>query len=132
MGETSLTLGAAVQVTAPNEDDTQWKIEQTEVGKNLYTPYGVAELDWALGPTRISGYVDTSTYDIRIDPVFNGIYVGAITGSLKDGMAIQFNLFTTQGITRIYLKNGNEVWINLDQKIRFDGSFQGDYKILTI
>lgn len=54
LGETSLTLGAAVQVSSPNEDDTQWKIEQTEVGKNLYIPYGVAELDWALGPTRVS------------------------------------------------------------------------------
>ncbi|KAJ9220438.1 hypothetical protein DTO207G8_8433 [Paecilomyces variotii] len=132
MGETSLTLGAAVQVSSPNEDDTQWKIEQTEVGKNLYIPYGVADLDWALGPTRISGYVDTSTLDIRIDPVINGIYVGAITGSLKDGVAIQFNLFTTKGITKIYLKNGNEVWLNLHQKVKFDGTFQGDYKILTI
>lgn len=54
LGETSLTLGAAVQVTAPSEDDTQWKIEQTEVGKNLYTPYGVVELDWVFGPTRVS------------------------------------------------------------------------------
>lgn len=31
-----------------------------------------------------------------------------------------------------YLKNGNELWVRVDVKITFDGSYSRDYKTTTI
>jgi hypothetical protein len=61
-----------------------------------------------------------------------GINVGNIFGNLKDGVGVKVDLFLAKGSIKIYLKNGNEVWVHLDIKVKFDGSFDGDYKILTI
>lgn len=67
-----------------------------------------------------------------INPVFNGIYTGAVTGSLKDGVSIRINLFTMKGAAKFYLRNGNQLWIRLDQYSSFIGSYEDDYKILTL
>lgn len=61
-----------------------------------------------------------------------GINIGNIFGNLKDGVGVKVDLFLAKGSINIYLKNGNEVWVHLDVKVKFDGSFDGDYKILTI
>ena len=61
----------------------------------------------------------------------NGINIDNIHGNLKDGVGLKVNLNTAKGEVRLYLKNGNEFWTHHDIKIIFDGSFDGDYKILT-
>ena len=61
-----------------------------------------------------------------------GVGVGAVYGNLKDGIRLNLDLFSAKGEIVFYLKNGNELWTHLDIKIRFDGNFAGDYKILTI
>jgi hypothetical protein len=81
---------------------------------------------------QIVGYVDTDTYEIGVTVTVAGINVGAIYGNLKDGVVLKVDLFVVKGQIKFYLKNGNEVWVNLDLKITFDGSYSGDYKILTI
>lgn len=61
--------------------------------------------------------------------MLNGIYVGIISGNLKEGIDINVDLFTMKGSMRIYLKNGNEAWVELDQKITFNGHYQVNRRI---
>jgi len=59
-----------------------------------------------------------------------GINLGTFHGNLKDGIGIKVDLFLVVGDIRLSLKNGNEVWVYLALKVKFDGSFNGDYKII--
>jgi hypothetical protein len=61
-----------------------------------------------------------------------GISLGNIYGDLRDGSSLKIDLFHATGSLRFYLKNGNEFWTGLDIKVKFNGSFEGDYKIITI
>jgi hypothetical protein len=60
-----------------------------------------------------------------------GINLGTIYGNLKDGVGVKIDIFVAKGSLKFYLKNGNELWIHVDIKVTFDGSFDGDYKIIT-
>ncbi|KAI8714866.1 hypothetical protein NCS52_01207500 [Fusarium sp. LHS14.1] len=126
-------VGAVISLSAPEEGDNVWKAEQIDVVRNL--PPGDIEgripIDWSFGPIKITGYVDTNTYEIGVSISIVGINVGNVFGNLKDGVGLDINLFVARGSIRLYLKNGNELWVNLDVRITFDGSFSGDYKILT-
>ncbi|KAJ9355782.1 hypothetical protein DTO027B9_3936 [Paecilomyces variotii] len=129
MEPTEIT-GATVQLSRNDED--VWTVKQTRVVKDFSLPDNAVQFEWSKGPNRITGYVDTSTLDMGINPVFNGIYTGAVTGSLKDGVSIRINLFTMKGAAKFYLRNGNQLWIRLDQYSSFIGSYEDDYKILTL
>ena len=60
-----------------------------------------------------------------------GINVDNIYGTLREGFILKINLHTTKGETRLYLKNGCEVWTHIDLKIIFDGHYEGDYKLFS-
>ncbi|KAM0540705.1 hypothetical protein ACHAO7_010991 [Fusarium culmorum] len=90
------------------------------------------EINWYFGPIWLTGYVDKNTLDVGISPVITGINAGNITGSLKDGVAVNVDLTTTKGETRLYLKNGNEVWVDLNLKIFFGGNYERDCMLLRI
>jgi hypothetical protein len=81
--------------------------------------------------SQITGYVDTNTFEIGVSISIVGINVGNIFGNLKDGVGLDINLFVAKGSIRLYLKNGNELWVHLDVSVTFDGSFSGDYKIIS-
>ena len=80
---------------------------------------------------QVSGYVDTDTFEMAASVSIAGINIGNVYGSLKDGIGIKIDLFIAKGEIRFYLKNGNELWVHVDIKITFDGSFDGDYKIFS-
>ncbi len=81
---------------------------------------------------QVVGYVDTDTFEIGVSVTVVGVNVGNVYGNLKEGIVLKIDLFVVKGEIRFYLKNGNEVWIGLDIKVTFDGSFSGDYKIISI
>jgi hypothetical protein len=81
---------------------------------------------------QLVGYVDTSSYEVGVSVTIIGINAGNIYGNLKEGIVLQIDLFAAKGSIKLYLKNGNEIWTHLDVKITFDGSYSGDYKILSI
>lgn len=78
------------------------------------------------------GYVDTDTFEVGLDVTVATIRVGHIAGNLRDGIVLQINLFLVTGEIKVYLKNGNEMWVHLSLKIRWDGSYDGDFKVITI
>lgn len=117
------------------DDDDQGGRKVTQ--KLLSTPdkepgRDVIPVQWSFGPIYTSGSIDTSTYGFKVSVSILGIALGdTIEGNLKDGVKVDFNLFAAIGGLKYYIKNGNEVWINVDVKVKFDGSFSGDYKLIS-
>ncbi|KAM0274349.1 hypothetical protein ACHAQH_007944 [Verticillium albo-atrum] len=126
--------GAIVALTSPQEGDTLWTAEQVQIARNLPpgNGQGRVDIDWEFGPIKISGYVDTSSFNIGVSVSVLGINIGNIIGHLKDGVGININLLLATGSIKLYLKNGNEFWVNVEIKVKFDGSYDGDYNIVTI
>jgi hypothetical protein len=61
--------------------------------------------------------------------------LGTFYGNLKEGLVIEFHLFVAKGWIRFYLKDGadgkKELWVAYHVKVLFDGTFDGDEKILS-
>ncbi|KAF8538095.1 hypothetical protein BDD12DRAFT_742571, partial [Trichophaea hybrida] len=89
-------------------------------------------IKWNFGPVTVEGYVDTSSFEIGVTISVAGIKIGTFFGNLKVGLVIKIDLFVAQGQIKFYLKNGNEVWVFLEVKIKFDGNYHTDAKILTL
>lgn len=81
---------------------------------------------------QVNGYVIKSTLEIGVATQVLGISVPAVYGNLKDGVQIKYDLHLARGSKKFYLKNGNEVWISVDIKVLFDGSFEKQVKLVTI
>ncbi|QPC69360.1 hypothetical protein HYE68_000112 [Fusarium pseudograminearum] len=130
----SKATGALVTLTPPKEDGSAWQLKQVDMDKSLSSEDQANRraIDWCFGPLWLTGYVDENTLDVGISPVITGINAGNITGNLKDGVAVNVDLTTTKGETRLYLKNGNEVWVGLNLKIVFNGHYERDYKIIQL
>ncbi|KAL6832277.1 hypothetical protein V8C40DRAFT_284188 [Trichoderma camerunense] len=124
-------VGAIVSLQGPEEGDIYWVATQEGVGRSLPPGRGRPSIDWSFGPIKITGYIDTDTFEIGVTVSVAGITVGNIFGNLKDGVGLKIDLFVAKGEIRLYLKNGNEVWVHYDLKISFDGSYQGDAKIFS-
>lgn len=60
-----------------------------------------------------------------------GINIGTFVGNLKDDLRVSIDLFLAAGSVRLYLKNGNELWIHVDIQVKFDGSFDRHVKLLS-
>ncbi|KAF5679235.1 hypothetical protein FHETE_976 [Fusarium heterosporum] len=125
--------GAIITLQAPEDGDNEWTAEQIQTSPNLPPgdTDGRTSIDWRYGPVAYEGYFDTNTFEIGLSPAIAGLNVGIIYGNLKDGVNLKIDLDYYKGLTRFYLKNGNEVWTHLDVKVSFDGHFEGDYKIFT-
>lgn len=61
-----------------------------------------------------------------------GITIGSFGGNLKDGLGISVNLIAIKGKIRLYLKNGNEVWINISLKPFIGSGYEFDQKLFTL
>ncbi|KAJ1325307.1 hypothetical protein MN608_10019 [Microdochium nivale] len=126
-------VGAIVSLTPPQDGSELWEAKQVELVKNL-PPGDIAgrkQIDWSFGPVKVSGYLDTNTLEVGLSISVAGISLGNIYGNLKDGVGVKVNLLVAKGEIRFYLKNGNELWVHLEIKIIFDGSYNGDYKIIS-
>ncbi|KAM0321789.1 hypothetical protein ACHAQA_009885 [Verticillium albo-atrum] len=131
MSSSEQTVGAIVSLTPPEGGDNVWKAQQVNLARSLPPTdgRGRVEIDWSFGP--VTGYVDTDSFEIGVSVSILGINVGNIFGNLKDGVGLDIDLFLAAGSIKFYLKNGNELWVHLDIKVKFDGSFDGDYKIVS-
>ncbi|KAM0184886.1 hypothetical protein ACHAPI_012331 [Fusarium lateritium] len=133
MSSADHNVGAIVSLSPPEEGDNIWEAKQVELARSLPpgNVQGRHDIDWGFGPIKVTGYLDTDTYELGVSVSVAGINLGNIFGNLKDGVGIKVNLFIAKGEIRFYLKNGNELWIHLDIKITFDGHYEGDYKIFS-
>jgi hypothetical protein len=61
-----------------------------------------------------------------------GITIGSFGGNLKDGLGISVNLIAIKGKIRLYLKNGNEVWINISLHPLFGPGFDIDKMLFKL
>ncbi|KAK9421717.1 hypothetical protein SUNI508_05318 [Seiridium unicorne] len=97
-------IAALINLTAPNDGDTTWTVEQKEV--TIDTTIADSEgptqdISWRFGPFSMEGHLDLNTFEMS----------------------------SAKGSTALYLKNGNEVWIHLDIEIVWNGTYKGDYEI---
>ncbi|ETS78419.1 hypothetical protein PFICI_10481 [Pestalotiopsis fici W106-1] len=128
-------VGAVIKLLPPSGDGYLWEATQVTQISNLPPGdvYARESIDWSMGPIKVSGYLDTSTYEIGVSVTVVGVNVGNIFGNLKDGVGLEMNLTAADGEVRFYLKNGYEMWIHYDFSITFDdGNYDGDYKIHDI
>lgn len=133
MSDVKYATGAVLSVT--EEAEGQYSVEQLEIQSSTGNKApagigGVIPIHWSIGPIAVDGYINTNTFEIRVTIKIVGITIGTFVGNLKDGLSIKVNLFVVSGTLKFYLKNGNELWIRYDIKVRFDGSFDGDRKII--
>jgi hypothetical protein len=73
-----------------------------------------------------------ATFEIVVAPFVAQVYLGIILGNLKDGVSVRFMLSRSNGHLRFSPKNRNEVWIDPGVKIAFGGSYNEQYKILSL
>ncbi|KAF4415153.1 hypothetical protein FACUT_13636 [Fusarium acutatum] len=119
---TNLEVGAIVSLSPPSEGDIIWEAKQVKIAHFLPPGNieGRQEIDWSFDPIKLG---------VSISIV--GINVGNIFGNLKDGVGLNVNLFAAKGEIKLYLKNESDLWVHIDVSVTFDGSFEGDYKILS-
>ncbi|MCJ1486403.1 hypothetical protein MMC06_006580 [Schaereria dolodes] len=131
--------GAILDVQELYDDNGVLTYTVSQLSENLTLPKPVKdrldaryEINWELGPFKVTGYVDSSTFEIGIEISVLGIQLGNFYGNLKDGLVVNIDLFLAKGKINFYLKNGKEVWVHVDVSITFDGSFNQDVKLLTL
>ncbi|KAE8130665.1 hypothetical protein BDV38DRAFT_289425 [Aspergillus pseudotamarii] len=133
MSETYQIVGANVDLTSPSEGGTEWTVEQKTPELEIEYPEPHVRIGWAYGPINlVDGYVDPNTLEIVVAPVIAQVYLGTIEGNLKDGLSVRFNLSSSEGRLDFYLKNGNEVWLKFDLRIRFGGYYVDEMRLLSI
>ncbi|CAI6095269.1 unnamed protein product [Clonostachys chloroleuca] len=89
-------------------------------------------IDFSVGPIKITGYIDTDSFEVGVRVEVFGAHIFNLFGNLKDGIVGRIDLFLAKGEIRLYLKNGNEVWLHYDVKVAFDGHFKDDVRLLTL
>ncbi|KGQ04073.1 hypothetical protein BBAD15_g10692 [Beauveria bassiana D1-5] len=106
----SCLIGALVNISAPRSGDNVWVAKQVDLARDQPPTDGRGrrEIDWAFGPIRISGYVDTDKWETGLTISVLGISIGPIHGDLKDGVVVKVDSFLAKGNINLYLKNGNE------------------------
>jgi len=57
--------------------------------------------------------------------------MGNMSGPLKDGLNMDFNIFQARGFVKFYIRNGEAMWVGMDIKIVYNGHYEGDYKMIT-
>ncbi|CRK12115.1 hypothetical protein BN1723_009601 [Verticillium longisporum] len=126
-------VGAIVSLESPKEGGGIWSVKQVKTAHILppEDSESCIDLDWGYGPVNIIGYVDTYTLEIGVTISLLGISLGDIVGNLRDGVVLNIELFLAVGAIRLYLKNGNEVWVPLNIRVKFNGSYDSHYKIVS-
>ncbi|KAI2607147.1 uncharacterized protein GGS25DRAFT_522665 [Hypoxylon fragiforme] len=132
---THTELGAIIVVTEPKEGDNVWIAKQTGLGKNQPPRNGDPRsnkcFDWSFEVVTLSGCVDTDNFGLTVTVSVMGFNLGTFGGNLKDGIVVKVDLFLVSGEMKFYLKNRNELWVHLNLKVKWDGSWDTDLKILS-
>jgi hypothetical protein len=81
-------------------------------------------------PYQIDVLLDTDSLAVGFQLTTEGIVLGIFYGLLKEGVDVEVKTANVNGNSRLYLKNGNELWhhVDLASTSPKDTVF-GDYKI---
>ncbi|KAL2801560.1 hypothetical protein BJX63DRAFT_442490 [Aspergillus granulosus] len=132
--------GFVVAITEKEtKEDEQRQLMVTQL-PNVYSlpddvviqPEAFPPIHWGFGPVKVDGYVNTSTVAIRVQVSVFGAKILNITADLKRGVCANINLALANGQICFYLKNGKEVWIRLQLKVKWDGSFNKEERLLSL
>ncbi|PYH52425.1 uncharacterized protein BO96DRAFT_401907 [Aspergillus niger CBS 101883] len=89
-------------------------------------------IDFSSGPVKVIGYIDTNSLEVGVRVEVFGAHIFNLYGNVREGVVGKIELFLAKGEIRLYLKNGNEVWLHYDIEVSFDGHFKDDVHLLTI
>lgn len=89
------------------------------------------------GILELKGTIDTDTLNVDVAlyatlPVLGNLKLAEASGNLNDGVTLTFNAAVASGTVKLYLKNGNEVWLQFNVSTLLATSVQGDVKVLTL
>ena len=75
--------------------------------------------------------MDTDTGEVYAEISVLGISIGSYDFTLADGLTININLFLVKGLLKFYVKDKKELWMHYELSVRFDGTWNGDVKIIS-
>ncbi|RGP81635.1 hypothetical protein FLONG3_235 [Fusarium longipes] len=87
------------------------------------------KIDWKFGPVWNQGILDQYDITLKVTPSYNGLKVGTIEGSLREGIYLNINLYQITGVQKWYIQDGNQLWTYLDLKVESGETFKGNYRI---
>ncbi|KAI0376038.1 hypothetical protein F5Y04DRAFT_286320 [Hypomontagnella monticulosa] len=132
---THAELGAIVLVTEPTEGDNVWIAKQADLGTPHFPHVGDPHFSkcfgWLFEIVTATGCVDTDRFELTVTITVMGCNLGTFGGSLPDGIVVKVDLFAVSGEIRFDLKYRHEVWVHLDLKGKWCGSWDKDCKILS-
>ncbi|QRV73254.1 hypothetical protein RhiJN_01268 [Ceratobasidium sp. AG-Ba] len=92
---------------------------------------------WGFGPLVCKGVVNTALLSLSgvltaHIPFIGSIKLAELAGDLKTGIETGINVFVAEGRARLYLKDGNQIWLSLELSSKFFPTIKGEYKLITI
>ena len=123
-----------------------YRANETALPDYIKHPRSGKTIDWGFGPLKViactsrsfqtfwpgfqvTGYLDLEKKEIGVNVTVVGISIGNISGSLVNGVTVEVNLLVAKGSLRFYLKDGDDLYVHVNLKIPFDGSYDDDYNI---
>ncbi|TPX11353.1 uncharacterized protein E0L32_001171 [Thyridium curvatum] len=131
--ELTVIQGAVVELT--QTDNGQYTATQKQLAQGTPPSQVEGQPSSSRAVNRdgqVTGYVDLASLELGVNVYVAGISLGNLYGQLQDGVGVKVDLLVVKGEIKFYLKNGNELWTYLDISISFDGSYNGDYKIVSL
>ncbi|KFA66251.1 hypothetical protein S40285_09658 [Stachybotrys chlorohalonatus IBT 40285] len=81
---------------------------------------------------QLVGYVDIETLKIGVSFEAFGAHILNLYGNLKDGVVGRIDLFLASGEIHLYLETENEVWLQFNVEVKFDGNFRDEIQLLRL
>ncbi|KAI9836476.1 MAG: hypothetical protein M1837_003382 [Sclerophora amabilis] len=91
-----------------------------------------ASIDWDFGPLGVKATIDYDKREFGVSVTVVGIGIGNFWASFDTGISLTVNLLVANGSLRFYIKDGKQLWVHIDLKLTFDGSWDTDQQIYPL
>ncbi|KAG8703113.1 hypothetical protein FRC09_004345 [Ceratobasidium sp. 395] len=94
-------------------------------------------IQWAYGLVTLKACFNTALLTVTAllgvtIPFLGFIQLASLSGDLKKGVEASIDVFVAKGTARLYLQDGNEVWLELSLTSKFFSPIDGKWKLITL
>ncbi|KAJ5904786.1 uncharacterized protein N7473_001702 [Penicillium subrubescens] len=91
---------------------------------------GKENIDYDNDVIKVKGWIDTETFDYYFTVWVVGKNAGTWQGKLDIALKFGFSAGQLKGSVTFYVKDGHQLRVAVDLKIKFDGSIKNDWLII--